>query len=117
MCVRVLSDVVSNVETCRRWSAERACRIIAATVTGRAASVRVPSAGKQRKSMCVNVCVQLLVPALPSFPPISISLVGALQTVADFQMFSSCVTQTSRKRHEASFNRLGINLTQEKNSQ
>jgi len=55
MCV--LSDVVSNVETCRRRSVERACRIIAATVTGRAASVRVPSVGKQCVCMCVCVCV------------------------------------------------------------
>lgn len=54
MCV--LSDVVSNVETCRRRSVERACRIIAATVTGRAASVRVPSVGKQCECVCSSVC-------------------------------------------------------------
>lgn len=87
----MLSDVVSNVETCRRQSVERACRIIAATVTGRAASVRVPSVGKLGKER-VRQSVRACVSASPFFPPISISPVGSLQTVAAFQMFSSCIT-------------------------
>ena len=47
LAMRVLADVVTNVET----GLERACRIIAATVTGRAES----SLGGE--AVCVCVCV------------------------------------------------------------
>lgn len=98
MCV--LTDVVSNVETCRRWSGERACRIIAATVTGRAASVKSSLSGEAVcVCVCGCVCVRLCASASLSIPPISVSPVGSLQTVADFQMFSSCITPTFRGRN------------------
>lgn len=87
----VLSDVVSNVKACRRWSVERACSIIAATVTGRAVSVRVSYVGNMKEE-CLIVCVCCSVSASLSLPPISFSPVGSFQMVANFQMFSSSIT-------------------------
>ena len=65
VCASQLSDVVSNRGPCWRRSTERACRIIAATVTGRAVSVSVLSVGSvctctsvRKGAVCVAVvCV------------------------------------------------------------
>lgn len=90
--VCVPTDVASNAQTCRRWSAERTCRIIAASVTGGAGSVKTSLSG-EAAAAAAAARVRSSVSESLSAPPISFSPVGSLQMVADFQMFSSRITQ------------------------